>query len=71
MSPPYRWGARTRTVHDLTGRQTVVVPRYRCRACRRTWSVKPNGVDRTRRTVRLQQWHGWLWARGNAVRTVR
>lgn len=41
---PYRWGTRTRTVPDLQGTLTVIVQRYRCRACQRTWSVTPGGL---------------------------
>jgi hypothetical protein len=67
---PHRWGTRTRTVDDLCGKITLTVQRYRCRACRRTFTVAPDGVDRTRRTKRLQQWHGFLWARGNSVRFI-
>jgi len=68
---PHRWGTRTRTVDDLLGKTTLTVQRYRCRACKRTYTVAPDGVDRTRRTRRLQQGHGFLWARGNSVRHIR
>jgi len=29
------------------------------------------GVGQPIRTKRLQQWHGFLWARGNSVRCIR
>jgi hypothetical protein len=68
---PHRWGTCTRTVDDLQGKIILTVHRYRCRACKRTYTVASDGVDRTRRTRRLQQRHGFLWARGNSVRMIR
>lgn len=64
-----RWGACRKPIRDSKLRQ-VVIQRYRCFRCRRTWRHSPLGVDRADQTLRLRHLAALLWTLGLSLRGV-
>jgi len=64
-----RWGRITKPVRD-THELVVVVHRYRCCDCSRTFRAYLEGVDRSERTLRLRQLAALTWALGLSLEEV-
>jgi transposase-like protein len=58
-----RWGGKKKAVKD-NRLQEVVVYRYRCNDCRRTFRHYPEGVDRASQTQRLRKLAAMAWVLG-------
>jgi transposase-like protein len=50
--------------------QQVIVQRYRCCRCHRTWRHYPEGIDRADQTLRLRHLAALLWTLGLSLRGV-
>lgn len=64
-----RWGKVTKPVKDNRHR-TVLVYRYRCCRCRRTFRHYPAGVDRADQTRRMRKLAAIYWTLGMSLRGV-
>lgn len=64
-----RWGKATKPVKDNRHR-TILVYRYRCCRCRRTFRHYPPGVDRADQTQRLRKLVAIYWTLGMSLRSV-
>lgn len=64
-----RWGSHTRCVRDPQVR-AVVVHRFRCCACQRTFRQYPTGVTRASFTQRGHQLLALMWTLGLSLRSV-
>jgi transposase-like protein len=64
-----RWGCQTRRVRDPQVRE-VVVHRFRCSACHRTFRHSPTGVTRASFTQRGHQLLALMWTLGLSLRSV-
>jgi transposase-like protein len=62
-----RWGQLSKPVKDNHYR-TILVYRYRCCHCHRTFRHYPNGVDRADQTLRLRKLSTILWVLGMSLR---
>ena len=62
-----RWGGRARRVTDPQLGE-VLVYRYRCCRCRRTFRHYPHGVDRARQTARMRALAALGWLLGMSYR---
>lgn len=65
-----RWGKGIKPVKD-DRRRTVIVYRYSCCGCRRTFRHYPEGVDRADQTQRLRKLVTICWVLGMSLRGVR
>jgi len=63
------WGSTCKPVRDTQMRQ-LVIQRYHCTVCRRTFRYYPSGVDGGDQTVRLRQLAALAWALGLSTRSV-
>lgn len=64
-----RWGKVGKPVRDSRYR-SVVVYRYRCCSCHRTFRHYPEGVDRADQTQRLRKLAAIYWVLGMSLRSV-
>lgn len=64
-----KWGTVTKPVRDSQLR-TVLVHRYRCAHCQRTFRHYPTGIERADQSLRLQQLAALCWQLGGSTRTV-
>ena len=64
-----KWGTVTKAVRDSQLR-TVLVHRYHCPACRRTFRHYPIGIERADQSLRLQQLAALCWQFGFSTRNV-
>jgi len=64
-----KWGTVTKPVRDSQLR-TVLVHRYRCSTCRRTFRHYPAGIERADQSLRLQQLAALCWQFGFSTRKV-
>ncbi len=64
-----RWGGNTKRVRDARLRE-VMVYRYRCCVCHRTFRHYPAGVVRASQTKRMQKLAAILWAMGLSYRNT-
>lgn len=64
-----RWGGSRRQIRDHEVKQ-VVVYRYRCTSCRRTFRHYPDGVDRAQQSQRLRKLAALCWTLGLSFRGV-
>jgi transposase-like protein len=62
-----RWGRVNKPVKD-DHFQSVMVYRYRCCYCHRTFRYYPDGVDRADQTLRLRKLSTLLWVLGMSLR---
>ena len=61
------WGRCSKPVRDSQLRE-VVVRRYRCTACRRTFRHYPEGISRADQSARMVQLAALMWALGLSLR---
>jgi transposase-like protein len=64
-----RWGQTGKPIRDSRVSQ-VLVYRYRCTRCRRTFRHYPEGVDRASQSLRLRQLASLSWVLGLSYRGV-
>jgi transposase-like protein len=64
-----RWGGQRKAIKDNRLNE-VVVYRYRCNHCHRTFRHYPEGVDRARQTQRLRKLAAIAWVLGMSLRGV-
>jgi transposase-like protein len=64
-----RWGGRVRKVKDPQIKE-VVVYRYRCCRCKRTFRHNPKGVSRAQQSERMKKLAAISWSRGLSHRGV-
>ena len=62
-----RWGRITKPIKDVQEDQLVLY-RYRCGNCGRTFRDYPDGTDRADHTQRIRQIAGLAWAMGMSCR---
>ena len=64
-----RWGGRVRKITDPQIKE-VIVYRYRCCSCGRTFRHNPQGVTRARQSERMKKLAAISWSRGLSHRGV-
>ena len=64
-----KWGTVTKPVRDSQV-HTVLVHRYYCTGCRRTFRHYPNGIEHADQSLRLQQLAALCWQFGFSTRNV-
>jgi transposase-like protein len=64
-----KWGTVTKPIRD-SHLQQVVVQRYYCPQCRRTFRHYPQGIERADQSLRLQQLAALCWQFGFSTRHV-
>jgi DNA-directed RNA polymerase subunit RPC12/RpoP len=64
-----RWGRIKKTVRDAQ-EEDLVLYRYRCMDCERTFRHYPEGVDRSDQSPRIRQIAGLAWTMGLSTRDV-
>lgn len=64
-----RWGGRVRKIKDPQIEE-VVVYRYRCCTCRRTFRHNPPGITRAQQSERMKKLAAVCWSRGLSHRGV-
>lgn len=64
-----RWGRIKKTVRDAQ-EEDLVLYRYRCMECERTFRHYPEGFDRSDQSPRIRQIAGLAWAMGLSTRDV-
>jgi len=64
-----KWGSVTKLVRDSQIQQ-VIVHRYHCTQCRRTFRHYPPGIERADQSLRLQQLAALCWQFGFSTRNV-
>jgi transposase-like protein len=64
-----RWGGRVRKIKDPQIKE-VVVYRYRCCGCKRTFRHNPKGISRARQSERMKKLAAISWSRGLSHRGV-
>lgn len=65
----HRWGARQRQIKDRSAAQATV-QRYRCKACRRSFTIHPAGLGRSPQTIPYQATLLTLYLLGLSLRAV-